>query len=595
MAGFSSGNPGREKAKGVPVDVAFEFFGKEEDPITSALRISRRPLEEYPLSPANVEKIQRWMKDCDENHEKCLKDIQRDYLPTRLLDVGTLQYENDPKLILSAEAFPDHGRKPIYMALSYCWGAPEDLRGLLTTTRETLSARRAGIEITSMPQTFQDAVRTARALGIRYLWIDSLCIIQDNEDDWKVESGRMAETFSTAYLTVIAASSDSCHEGFLHRRERPSCSVPVVLTNPMSTSTPGSPSIQGTFSLRYRHHHWGSDKMAEIKQGRWISRGWTFQEERLARRALIFGEGKFFLDCRTLERTEDTALYKHRPDWVETVRESGCEEERAIEPGALKRSNTGSAYLHRRTPYDHWRTLCNHYSRRTLTYEKDKLPAISGMARQILKKKEMRGSAYLAGLWRENLLHDLFWQPVEGARKAAVYRAPSWSWAAIEGHISWPVWRYCVEGECEIYCEVVDAWTRTDSLDPFGGVTGGSLRICGVVREVEMLCVRGESVSKQGPWSLTCEGELVATGRLDIAIPGELGNGRYWALLIAKCKVKEGRPAVPRGLLLEKRVCDDGTEEFERVGIFKILADDKEGRSPLEAWQSLGKQTITII
>lgn len=298
-----------------------------------------------------------------------------------------------------------------------------------------------------------------------------------------------------------------------------------------------------------------------------------------------------FLDCRTLERLEDTSLYKHRPDWVASIRDNNEED---VDP--VSRTSTGSFY-HRRTPFDHWHTICSHYSRRSLTYEKDKLPAISGMARQIPKKLGTEAT-YLAGLWRENLLHDLFWQPVNIGLKPRDYRAPSWSWASLDGHVSWPTWRFCVDESCEIYCEILEAETSVDDLDPLGAVTGGHIKIRGTVIEMETAYIGSKLISTQRPWALNFGGKMVATGRIDVDSSENLNEdkGKYWALLAAKCKVKEGRLPVPRGLLLEKtgRTCEDGSEEFKRVGIFRATAENREGSS-LEAWEEDKKWIVTII
>ncbi|KAH8650889.1 heterokaryon incompatibility protein-domain-containing protein, partial [Tricladium varicosporioides] len=312
-----------------------------------------------------------------------------------------------------------------YIALSYCWGVPNDSRPLLKTTRSTKSSRIAGIPVEDMPLAFQDAVKLARTLNIPYLWIDSLCITQDDAQDWQNESSRMAEIFSHAYLTVVAAIGASCHDSFLWRD--PNCASVSI---PCTYSKSGS--INGQIELRFRREWAATDKMSQISRHRWVTRGWTFQEERLARRVLMFGEDKFFFDCRTAERCEDTDRLRPRPDWVDTV--YGEPEPSDAEPSALVRRQT---YSLQRAPYDHWQTLCNHYTRRALTYEGDKLPALEGMASQIAKKVH---SEYLAGLWKDNLAHDLFWQTQRRATKPQAYRAPSWSWAALEGHVRWSQW-----------------------------------------------------------------------------------------------------------------------------------------------------------
>ncbi|KAG9232635.1 heterokaryon incompatibility protein-domain-containing protein [Amylocarpus encephaloides] len=549
------------------------------------------PLESSVLSENNIRKIRSWVETCSENHIGCLTGRDANFFPARLLQIGNPDTNYDLRLIESSGtsfmSTLDKSAPPKYMALSYCWPTPDDTHKLLTTTQETLPGLMLDITSDSLPKAFRDAVRLAQALDIQYVWIDSLCIIQADEQDWQTESSKMAEIFSNAYLTVIAAAGVSCHVGFLERdATRPWCSVPI----PDSNSTFAG----GSFCLRYRRHR-GSEKMAQIKHGRWITRSWTYQEERLARRVLMFGENKFFFDCRTMERIEGTDRCKPRPDWVDTIREKTGDND--FDPPI--RTNTGQIYK-RRTPYNHWQTLCSHYSRRVLTYADDKLPAISGMAKHIAKKVD---SDYLAGLWREHLLQDLLWHTIDGGKRPDnfrtshyQYRAPTWSWASKDGHLSWPDMRFFSSSESTAYCEILDAQTDLAGLDPYGAVVGGHIKVSGRVIEVEIGL--GDVTPK--PWVIQSGGLTTATIRPDITgVESGIRVGKkYHALLIANWQIQEAKLPIPRGLLLEKTdgSRSDGLDEFERVGIFIVYSDIATGHpSPLSAWTSSGARTIAIL
>jgi hypothetical protein len=576
------------------IEVAFELFGEENDPGSKSLNIHRRPLDASTLSGGNVTKIRAWMKDCDENHDKCCVDVPQTsmvdtsqeayFLPTRLLDVGEPTSNQQPRLVNTSGScglLSQILRKSNYMALSYCWGLPGDPHPPLTTTHETLVARLESIGINTMPQTFRDAVTIARALGIQYIWIDSLCIIQDDPQDWQAESSRMAQIYSNAYLTVIAAIGESCHDGFLYRDlPRAQCTVPLGSTKPSS--------LQGHFSLRYRRH-WSNDTMADITKSRWLTRGWTFQEERLARRVLIFGETKFFFNCRSVERSEDTDIYKGRPDWVESMYNVP-----SVRGGDMARSD----YLYQRhIAFGHWQTLCSHYSFRDLTFPKDKLPAISGLANQIEKKVH---SDYLAGLWKENLMHDLFWITDDIATKPEKYRAPSWSWASLDGHVSWPNWCFGISDKCELYCAILHARTITAGLDPFGAVKGGCLDISGVMLEVK-LSWAGSKRSPEYPWHLSFKGKNIANASLDaekVEPTSSSGERKYSAVLVVKCCGQKAHEPVPRGLLLQKvgRKRDDDLDEYTRAGIFCVFSDlFVNEENSLSVWENLERQSIIII
>jgi Heterokaryon incompatibility protein (HET) len=119
-------------------------------------------------------------------------------LPTRVIDVGPSDASIEPRLIISK------GRDGAYIALSHRWGAPDLSKPQLTTTAANLPAMIEKIPLESMPLNYKDAVITTRKLSFRYLWIDSLCIIQDSMQDWEAESAKMGEVYQNAQLTIAA-------------------------------------------------------------------------------------------------------------------------------------------------------------------------------------------------------------------------------------------------------------------------------------------------------------------------------------------------------------------------------------------------------
>jgi Heterokaryon incompatibility protein (HET) len=119
-------------------------------------------------------------------------------LPTRVIDVGLPEASTEPRLIIS------NGRDGAYITLSHCWGVPDPSKPPLLTTAANLSAMIKEIPLESMPLNYRDAVVTTRKLSFRYLWIDSLCIIQDSVEDWEAESAKMGEVYQNAQLTIAA-------------------------------------------------------------------------------------------------------------------------------------------------------------------------------------------------------------------------------------------------------------------------------------------------------------------------------------------------------------------------------------------------------
>lgn len=126
--------------------------------------------------------LKHWMENCQASHTDCPPSDHP--LPTRVLDVTT----NPPKLVITANLSQKEEK---YIALSHCWGPSQPLR----TLKMNIGLHQDGIDLSSMPQTFKDAVAVTRYLGMRYIWIDSLCIVQDDVLDWECEAARMADVY----------------------------------------------------------------------------------------------------------------------------------------------------------------------------------------------------------------------------------------------------------------------------------------------------------------------------------------------------------------------------------------------------------------
>lgn len=193
-------------------------------------------------------------------------------LPTRLIDVGTNK-EGPIRLIQTNQEARDR-----YIALSHCWGQLSDDQRFCTYD-SNLDQRMADIPYDQLPATFRDAVVVTRALCIRYLWIDSLCIIQQNATDWANESARMADVFSNAYCTIAASSASSSLVGFLGPRaprdafRTTTSSGPVYLAEPID------------------------DFAGDVENSVLSTRGWVFQERALSRRTIYFTSKQVYWEC----------------------------------------------------------------------------------------------------------------------------------------------------------------------------------------------------------------------------------------------------------------------------------------------------------
>lgn len=139
-------------------------------------------------------------------HTECLLPTHKNQLPTRVLDITRIQ----PRL------FVINGQTGSYAALSYCWGT----EGNLITRRDDLESSRAQIPSVNIPATIKDVIQVAKSLGFQYLWVDALCIIQDDPKDWEIESGRMAQVYGNADLVIAASSAKNSQQGFLTQTRR---------------------------------------------------------------------------------------------------------------------------------------------------------------------------------------------------------------------------------------------------------------------------------------------------------------------------------------------------------------------------------------
>lgn len=297
----------------------------------------------------------------------------------------------------------------IYACLSYCWGNSETQSG--QTTRDKLSKHLEGIPFQDLPGTVADAVRLCRKLGFRFLWIDRLCIIQDDHGDWANEASRMCEVYSRSALTISVPICKESSQGFVAERRKGFREQGEFTT---VTYSDGESKLQcgswfcDTHPLRH-HGPWFLEydwkrltECANHKDNRWMSRGWTFQEWMLSPRVLHI-DSMTMWDCFGGYANEINRRHMGKANIIRDPTELG-----------------------RGLP---WEFIVQEYSRREVSREGDRLPALAGLADRYA---QATGHTYLAGLWREGLPLSLIW--VGGGPLSQC--APSWSWASRNERVS---------------------------------------------------------------------------------------------------------------------------------------------------------------
>ena len=234
----------------------------------------------FPRLPAagselHLKVLGEWIRDCDSNHQCYPQDDN--FLPTRLLSIKDT-YTGVIRLVDNGEV---HTRSRHYAALSHRWGSPERETNFCTY-RSNIESLKQGILVANLPRTFQDAVSVAHGLGLSYLWIDSICIIQHDDADWETESKLMERVFRSAYCTIAASCSSGSGDGFLKQRpERQSIMMPEV-------EGPGSwYFVCETIDNFHR----------DVDQSELNQRGWVLQERALSRRTIYFTERQSYWEC----------------------------------------------------------------------------------------------------------------------------------------------------------------------------------------------------------------------------------------------------------------------------------------------------------
>lgn len=517
-------------------------------------------------------RLHQWYKSCINDHEDCRAICGDSYVPSRLLDVG-VAWSSDPVRLVTFDAgrLPDF--KPSYATLSHCWGGSQPLR-LLTSNVDRL---KEGVTREHIPRVFSEAMEVCWHLGIAYLWIDSLCILQDSQEDWERESQAMGTIYSQATINIAATSSPNCEAALFHSSQTPPTAALVNWE-----AIPNRPYVVVENDIEWRKSFMNQPL---------LRRAWVMQERLLATRIIHFTQSELIWECRTNTTTESYPIQI---------------------PSALRPFHDRRNHFWRSdfTQDDAaWATLVADYSKCELTFSKDKLVALAGLV-SALKTAGLARGRYWAGMWEADFPYCLLWTrgavdraKWSGAARPETYRAPSWSWASLD----YPIWMEWASGNEEV--ELVEGWEVEEVKGPNFGTSlllycPLSIHITGPIVEVEVALkrpwveaigrgierVQGVSYSlvhawieddeeKHQFWDEPCND--VVFDDFDETVLGR----RVWCAPIYECAewVQEGEIDNDKrllGLLLEKV----DTRTFRRIGAFTVgWFDDREALKRLES------------
>lgn len=521
---------------------------------SGAPRIAQCPqgttLPGHLASEESVSRALGWLSHCKETHVSCsIQSPKR--VPTRVLDLslrpGPENEVGDIRLYV-----PGKEERLDYVCLSHCWGTA---RSFHLTTLGSLSASLRGINLIALPKTFQDAIDMTRRLGYRFLWIDSLCIVQDSVDDWARESANMASIYQNAVLTLAATRATGDEVGFLGLAQSYPTHKIVLETREALRQICARRRVPHIIPIEGEH----------IEEMPLLKRGWVYQERMLSRRILHFGKSELSWEC-----LEDTACEcKHVGTLTNGYETSHRTPKQHHQKFINQPKNSGLGHR--------WHQVVKEYSQLSLTYGQDIFPALSGMAKQMQQRSN---DVYLAGLWKATLLDDLCWYNVSSVKeKRRVWRAPTWSWASVDGAVEFSTFGLSEKGRASVLdCHCV----------PVGADTTGQLRSVFLILHTKVISMQLDSamsshssdepgiIRKDGPFSTLYMDILLSSDMQHFycILIGRIGNKSY-ALIAIKLQGEENI--------------------YERIGIGVVKPDSDTGKQGIGDLFNVGDSTVKLV
>lgn len=528
-------------------------------PCATWLQIPRRPLlQDHPLAPQGLELFKSWLELSKEHIKQRKQTLET--IPTRLIDIGS-ECES-PRLIITAECSELQLEDLEYAILSYCWG--EIQNDSYQTLDDNFKQKCEEIKLQDLPATLRDAILVTRGLGYRYLWVDALCIIQQNKKDWEEQCDRMVDAYQNASVTIIPSRSISSNDGFLTKRDGP-----PMIDIPFQSNI--KPSITGNLWLRNIRHRFqyynysnhngsftrlGAGRISHQNQkstsiSKWASRGWTYQELHMSPRRLRFGEDMIYFEYGDTCMAENGLQY------------SGLRYPINLWDG--DQTNPSKSRV-----YEKWYKLIDEYSPKTLSNRMDRLPAISAIAKITRGHldQQNRAESYLAGLWKGDIKRGIVWKPDEKecyedyvTRMGELcnpdkFIAPSWSWASTLSQVGFG---YNRGDELEDdLCQIGEDRVIVEGKNPFGRVNKGSyieIHARSIPLDPSMV------LSSNGEGRLTYPIDIYKRDYLDLDWNHNVEPGEYETIskllkTHASCKPLDGMRMIPL-------VYDKGIEQVQ--------------------------------
>ncbi|CZR58814.1 uncharacterized protein PAC_08706 [Phialocephala subalpina] len=466
-------------------------------------------------SAMHLKVLKAWLTHCNTFHDCYPKTFE--FLPTRLLDVSN----SESGTIMLMDRIQPFAMVGGYIVLSHCWGSRQE-HAQFCTYKSNVAEFRQGINITDLPKTFQDAVRITSGLGRRWLWIDSLCIIQDDQEDWETESKLMEHVFSSAYCTIAASCASGSSDGFLKPIPERLC---VAMQGPSADTTYYVCAVVDNF---YCH----------VDQSLLNQRGWVLQERALSRRTIYFTETQSYWECGGGVRCETMTKMK------KNYANMRCSRSR-------KASFLGDAYFPKAAEkyvkgmrIELFQDLYERYSRLALSFPSDRPIAIKGLEARLLDTFNTTGGY---GLLDRYLHRCLLWQRSGDTLKRikpsrGSYLVPSWSWMGYDGPMNYMAISFGQVSWCH---KITSPFEKAENRRKSNSHASSTA-------ELEALV-----------WELTS----VPGGQIILDEPSRTLRHPVQCIIVGRSKKNPTHADQTHFVLLVHRVADVDEEVYERVGV----------------------------
>jgi hypothetical protein len=391
--------------------------------------------------------MKEWINRCHMTHEHAR--AKRNCKPTRLIKLA--ENEGDVAQLFSPET-------PVeFAALSYRWGLGKQSE----TTKENVCERFRELRTPDFPKTLQDAIQVTSALGLKYIWIDRVCIVQDDEEEWANEASLMADIYASAHVVLSATATEDCKDGFLQKRAEP-----LVI----QYEHRGQKNCK--VQARQIESHYCGGFTPKINYTL-FKRGWCTQERLLARRIIHFLPDEILFECPDERECECGGASKEKIYLC-------------CSPGFMSFTTmrNNSKWREQEWGWEWMQVVCS-YSATTLTYGRDSLPAFSGLAAYV---EHLKPGKYIAGIWEKDIAVQLGWRVRPGTDtrrwkypEDVDILGPTFSWSS---HVR-PI---CSKTQLttRILCTLESSRVELATSNPYGQVRHASL------------CLRGRIIPGDG-------------------------------------------------------------------------------------------------